>query len=332
MNSTDPNELMNMLNDSSGNGIDFMAENDKAMASQQEGSPYANQQRPRAYASGIEGSGIQDTLRPKVSGLELPEQAGAQQVGYGKDLRPRTESFDIDQVGLQGFGSFEDWAPKESDLIQPSNAKEFNVGDYLKAKAGQMAGQAGDYLKENGSEALRYAPGLTDAYQLANLKKPEDTSRSRLGNKYKEQPVDERELVQQVQEGVSSQRDAILGASGGSQSAARANLLGLNLQGTKALSNAMQQAGEANRNDRRAGQQFNAGIDKVNLQQSNAEQLANEQNQGAYDSQKSQLISQLGANLGEVGKEQLFKKYPELMGMDFDALGKYLKSKKTKKK
>ena len=153
-----------------------------------------------------------------------------------------------------------------------------------------------------------------------------------MGNKYKEQPVDERDLVQQVQEGVSSQRDAILGASGGSQSAARANLLGLNLQGTKALSNAMQQAGEANRSDRRAGQKFNAGIDKVNLQQSNAEQLANEQNQGAYDSQKSQLISQLGANLGEVGKEQLFKKYPELMGMDFDALGKYLKSKKTKKK
>lgn len=192
-----------------------------------------------------------------------------------------------------------------------------------------------DTAQEGGydpSTLLRYAPAVTDAYQLATLEKPDEVSRGRLGNKYQSQQVDERSLVQGVQEGINNNRDAILGSSGGSGAAARANLLGLSLQGTKALSSAMQSAGEANRQDNRTGQQFNLGVDQTNLQQSNAEQLANEQNQGAYDTQKSQLISQLGSNLGEVGKEQLFKKYPELMGMDFDALGKYMNGKKKKKK
>lgn len=182
------------------------------------------------------------------------------------------------------------------------------------------------------STLLRYAPAVTDAYQLATLKKPDEVSRGRLGNKYQSQQVDERSLVQGVQEGISNNRDAILSSSGGSGAAARANLLGLSLQGTKALSSAMQSAGEANRQDNRMAQQFNLGVDQTNLQQSNAEKLANEQNQGAYDTQKSQLISQLGSNLGEIGKEQLFKKYPELMGMDFDALGKYINGKNKKKK
>jgi hypothetical protein len=185
--------------------------------------------------------------------------------------------------------------------------------------------------KYDPSSLLRYAPAVTDAYQLATLEKPDEVSRNKLGNKYDPQNVDERQLVKGVQEGINNQRDAILGSSGGSQSAARANLLGLSLQGTKALSSAMAQAGSENRQENRAGQQFNLGVDQTNLQQSNAEQLANEQNKGAYDTQKSQLISQLGSNLGEVGKEQLFKKYPELMGMDFDALGKYLKTNKKKK-
>lgn len=200
---------------------------------------------------------------------------------------------------------------------------------------GQASGQDSGQDTQSGydpSTLLRYAPAVTDAYQLATLKKPDQVSRGRLGNKYQSQQVDETSLVKGVQEGVNNQRDAILGSSGGSQAAARANLLGLSLQGTKALSSAMQSAGEANRQDNRTGQQFNLGVDQTNLQQSNAEKLANEQNQGAYDTQKSQLISQLGSNLGEVGKEQLFKKYPELMGMDFDALGKYINGKNKKKK
>lgn len=182
------------------------------------------------------------------------------------------------------------------------------------------------------STLLRYAPAVTDAYQLATLEKPDQVSRGRLGNKYQEQLVDERQLVKGVQEGVSNQRDAILGSSGGSGAAARANLLGLSLQGTKALSSAMAQAGDQNRAEKRAGQQFNLGVDQTNLGQANEEQLANEQNKGAYDTQKSQLISQLGSNLGEIGKEQLFKKYPELMGMDFNAMGKYINGKKKTKK
>jgi hypothetical protein len=208
----------------------------------------------------------------------------------------------------------------------------FNAEDDTFAKDIEKTTGGGE--EESGydpTELLRYAPIATDTAQLLSLKKPEATKRDKLGNKYKPQQVDERGLLNTVQEGVADTRNAILGSSGGSQSAARANLLGLNVQGTKALSNAMQTAGAENRADNVRGQQFDLGVDQTNLAQSNAQNLADEQNQGAYETQKSQLVSQLGANFGEVGKEALLKKYPELMGMDFDSLGKFLKTKNKKK-
>ena len=202
------------------------------------------------------------------------------------------------------------------------------IGSWLKTQKTTTTDDKEEGSKYDPSTLLRYAPAVTDAYQLAALEKPEEVSRDKLGNKYQSQQVDEKTLQRTVQEGINNQRDAILSSSGGSQSAARANLLGLSLQGTKAMSAAMAQASEQNRADNRVAQNFNLNVDQTNLQQSNAEKLANEQNQGAYDTQKSQLISQLGSNLGEVGKEQLFKKYPELMGLDFNSMGKYLKRNK----
>ena len=43
------------------------------------------------------------------------------------------------------------------------------------------------------------------------------------------------------------------------------------------------------------------------------------------------MIAQLGDDLGGIGQEELFKQYPELMGMDYNARGEYLAKIKADK-
>ena len=189
--------------------------------------------------------------------------------------------------------------------------------------------------KFNAGELLRYAPSLSSAMQLSNLKKPEQQGMDRLGNKYNEQLVDERGLQNTVQENVLNNRNALLSSSGGSGSSARANLLASQLQGGKVQSQAYQQAGEANMKENRAGQVFNRDTDKANLNQSNLENRTNLELQAGYETNKSKLISQLGQDLGGIGREELFKRYPELMGINYDWKGRHsseTNKSKTKKK
>lgn len=185
--------------------------------------------------------------------------------------------------------------------------------------------------KFNPGELLRYAPAAMNIAQLANLKKPEQVGYDKLGNRYNEQLVDERGLQNMAQESVLNTRDAILGSSGGSGSTARANLLASQLQGGKVLSQAYMGAGAENRQEKRKAQEFNLGVDSANLGQSNKETDTNLQLQAAYQTNKSKLLSQLGDDLGGVGKEELFKRYPELMGLSYGSRGEHLASKKKKK-
>ena len=185
--------------------------------------------------------------------------------------------------------------------------------------------------KFNPGALLRYAPAATNALQLATLKKPAQESYDRLGNVYNEQRVDERSLQNVVGQDVAGMRDRIVNASGGSQGAARASLIASQLQGTKALSDAYMNAEGVNRGESQKAQDFKFNVDRTNLGQSNMEIEANARNQGAYDTQKSKLMAQLGDDLGGIGQEELFKQYPELMGMDYNTRGEYLAKIKADK-
>jgi len=185
--------------------------------------------------------------------------------------------------------------------------------------------------KFNPGALLRYAPSAANAYQLATLKKPAQEGYDRLGNVYDRQLVDEKGLQNTVAQDVAGMRDRIVATSGGSGSTARANLLASQLQGTKALSDAYMKSEDINRGENRAAQEFKLNVDRTNLGQSNIQTQANAQNQGAYDSQKSALIAQLGNDLGGVGQEELFKQYPELMGMGYNARGEYIDKIKAEK-
>jgi len=177
----------------------------------------------------------------------------------------------------------------------------------------------------NNKDALRYAPAIGNIMQLANLKKPEQETTPELSTRYKKNVVDEQGLVNLVREETAGNREAILSSSEGSGNAARANLLGTQLNATKALSDAFMKSQEANARENAQEQSFNLGVDTTNLQQQTLAQDIRARNKGAYDTEKSRLKTAIGADLGGIGQEELYKKFPELMGSDYDWKGKYKK-------
>lgn len=191
------------------------------------------------------------------------------------------------------------------------NAAEFGIN------AAEFAG--------NNKDALRYAPTIGNIMQLANLKKPEQETTPELSTRYKKNVVDEQGLINLVREETAGNREAILSSSEGSGNAARANLLGTQLNATKALSDAFMKSQEATTRENAQEQSFNLGVDTTNLQQQTLAQDIRARNKGAYNTEKSRLKTAIVADLGGIGQEELYKKFPELMGSDYDWKGKYKK-------
>ena len=214
-------------------------------------------------------------------------------------------------VGSKGSAGYNTPAGKE--LIESGKMQDPEGGDGGKKKKGSPL------------EALRYAPSLMNLAQLAKLKKdgPDKETLGRLNTRYESQQVDEKAMQNAISQQTAANRNAITNSGSGSAAATRANLLANNMQGINALSSAQLAANQANAQDNVRGQNFNIGIDRTNLNQDNSEKTINAQNKGAYDTQMSQLMASLGDNAGSIGKEEMLKKFPELMGMDYNWRGKY---------
>jgi hypothetical protein len=197
-----------------------------------------------------------------------------------------------------------------------------NYEDYLEKNKSSK-----NKTKFNPAELLRYAPSAMSAFKLASLDKPTQVGMDRLGNRYNEQLVDERSMQNAVQQGVLNNRDALMASAGGSGSRASANLLASQLQGTKSLSSAQMQSEDMNNAEKRAGQTFNRDTDKSNLNQSNMQTEFQLEQDAAYQQNRSKLLAQIGADLGGIGQEELFKRYPELMGLSYNSRGRHIKAK-----
>ena len=180
--------------------------------------------------------------------------------------------------------------------------------------------------KFNPGELLRYAAPASTAYQLANLKKPKDVSLGRLTDKYDEQFVDEKAMQNVVEGQAANTRSALQNASGGSAAALRANLLGSQVQSQAAMSQAYNQAAAENRNERRQAQQFNAAVNQANMAQADKETEMNLVQKAGYDTNRSRLLAQLGADASGIGQEELFKRFPELAGLGYDYKGRKIKT------
>ena len=327
-----------------------------------EGRPYSKAD-PRTYDDplGI-APGARDNLNPKMfalGGEEMNQFGDGGNLVAGK-INPKTKKREsLESVGtltpaelkkLDKIYTGKDVLANKSvdaaELLKDSNyVKESKLGliklpNLGKKQADKMtamqklklAGINAAEFAGNNKDALRYSPAIGNIMQLANLKKPEQETTPELSTRYKKNVVDEQGLVNLVREETAGNREAILSSSEGSGNAARANLLGTQLNATKALSDAFMKSQEANARENAQEQSFNLGVDTTNLQQQTLAQDIRARNKGAYDTEKSRLKTAVAADLGSIGQEELYKKFPELMGMDYGAFGEYLKSKEKQKK
>lgn len=212
----------------------------------------------------------------------------------------------------------------------PTLLKEPSFLNKLGNKIGRTAKGIGEFAKDN-KEALRYAPVAMNALQAINLEKPDAVSLNRLDNTYNPQYTDEQALQNITREQFNTTNEALAGASGGSTSALRSNILASGLNRAKAMSNAYRSSAEQNAAENRAAQQFNLGVDTRNLGQANLEEDINARNMGAYETQKSNTLSRLGQDLGSIGKEEAQKNIIEKL-TGYDQQGKYVVDPVSKKK
>jgi len=211
-----------------------------------------------------------------------------------------------------------DFVPNLNTNVQTPMDYSGYTSPYDKANLKPLVNWAG----ENYGNIMRYAPVATNALQLANLKKPSYEALNRLDNRFNREYVDERSLQNIATSELNNTTNALAGATNGSIGALRSNILGAGLNRNKALSDAYMNAEAQNRATNATAQQFNASIDQTNLQQANLELDINDRNQAAYDNNKSRLISAIGEDVGNIGKEEVYKKIAKQMyGYTWD--GKY---------
>lgn len=191
-----------------------------------------------------------------------------------------------------------------------------NQSPYPKANLSKL----GDTL----GQAARYAPIAMNAYQLSQLEKPAYERLNKLDARFKPEYVDERSLQNIAGNEYDNTVNAIT-QMGGGEGATRNAILGAGLNKTKALSDAYMNASGQNRQMNMSGQQFNLGVDQANLQQANQELDINDRNQAAYRNEKSKYLTGIGEEIGDVGKEEIYKKIAKnTTGYRYD--GTYVKS------
>lgn len=288
--------------------------------------------------AGVEASEIQQeeanyfTNKEKMEGLRSAEdQYDAEQTELRRASIENSPFYQYNDAELKGPGSPEFEFDIDAERLSGYETQgELNIkskeaqAELKKLSRQELLAQGLKKGKDGLITAARGMPSIMNAIQLAKLKKPTPEGYARSNARYKKTLVDEEALQNIVRESAAGTREAIVGASGGSGSAARANLVGSQLQSTKALSDAYLRSTGENKQESQREQQFNLGVDKINIDQSNRETRVNAMNRGAYDTQKSKLLAALGSDIGAMGKEALFKQYPEKMGLDFDSEGEFI--------
>lgn len=254
---------------------------------------------------------------------------GIENVGTGIDnnVIGFTPTLDVQSRGVENVD------PNFDNSLAPTSPtllKEASFLDKLGNKIGRTAKGIGEFAKDN-KEALRYAPVAMNALQAINLEKPDAVSLNRLDNTYNPQYTDEQALQNITREQFNTTNEALAGASGGSTSALRSNILASGLNRAKAMSEAYRRSAEQNATENKTAQQFNLGVDTTNLGQANLERDINDRNMGAYETQKSNTLSRLGQDLGSIGKEEAQKNIIEKL-TGYDQQGRYIIDPVSKKK
>lgn len=255
--------------------------------------------------------------------------------GYTNDYADGDLMSILDQTGLQSEGitslnPFGTYIPKKESYqgttpgLNENSLKGIeNLSKLPQNKSAQGLPKADlSGFKRVGIEAARLAPVAMNAYQLAKLDKPDYESLNKLDSRYKKDIADNASTINTINSNFNS--SFAKEGSGGSLSSYLANRQAAELSKLKAIDQGVKSDRQINRSENSREQQFNLGVDRTNLQQTNRENDINARNEGNYDTQKSRLLSQLGTDIGSIGKEQTFKQMVKDSGICYDTSGAYI--------
>lgn len=202
--------------------------------------------------------------------------------------------------------------------------RQFTSGPSFGRQVWEGTKDTGNFINNNAGNIARYVPVAANAYQLSQLKNPQGERLNRLDNRYRPEYVDEAALQNIANNTMNNSINAI-GQSGASQGQLRSSIIGSQLQQTKGLGEMYTDSKSKNININDKKQTFNAGIDQINLQQSNTEKENFARDQAAYRNAKREYITGIGEGIGDIGKEQVYKKIiAKTTGYKWD--GEYVKS------
>ena len=227
---------------------------------------------------------------------------------------------EFEQYGVENLSKTEDIATGIPSL-NPAAVAE---------KGGSSDGDNGMGLTKALTTAGSMVPSAMNLAQLAMLKKPKEYRGARINSTYDKQMTDEAAMQNAQNVENAGQRNAMR-ANSGSQSMLLSNLRGQGLNALKGQGAAYAQSVANNQQERKNENAFNAKKEATNVAFSRQDDEINARNEGAYDSTKSELMAGLATDIGKMSKEALMKKYPELMGMDYDWLGEFNKKQKKAK-
>lgn len=189
-----------------------------------------------------------------------------------------------------------------------------NVGD-----------KVGKGIKENYPHALRLAPVAMNVAELARLKRKGYDKVNPILNdtRFKPEYIDEKSALNLANSEMNNTINSI-SQMGGSEGANRNAVLAASLNRGKQLSQSMIDAQGRNIATNQFGQQFNNQNTEANIQRRAIAEDLTARNKGAYETNRSKLVGQLGTDIGSIGKEEVFKDIAENM-TGYDWLGNYLK-------
>jgi hypothetical protein len=189
-----------------------------------------------------------------------------------------------------------------------------------------LANKAGTFAKNNYANAMRLAPVAVNASELARLKRKGYDKVNPILNdtRFKPEYIDEKSALNLANSEMNNTINSI-SQLGGSQGATRNSILAASLNRGKQLSQSMIDAQGRNIATNQAGQQFNNQINEANIQRRTIAEDLTARNKGAYETNRSKLVSQIGTDIGRIGKEEVFKKIAENM-TGYDWLGNYIKA------
>jgi hypothetical protein len=218
----------------------------------------------------------------------------------------------------------------EVPTLTPEMVINMSSSSEGKGKGKEKKGLDKDKISKLLTTAGGLVPSAMNLAQLASLKKAGKYQGAKLNSTYEKQITDEAALQNAQAVESRAQRNAMRSNSG-SQAMLLNNLRGQGLNALKAQGDAYMKSRLNNQEENRRQNAFNARQEEANVAYSRQDDMINMQNEGAYDSTKSALMAGLATDVGKMSKEALFKKYPELMGMDYDWLGKFSGKDKKKK-